>query len=143
MTAGLAGAALRQLLLAVAFVALLGTGTLDALTRVAAGATALSAAPGGGVSGIGRPAGLPARTEAPALPGMLSVRTPPLTSAPAPLGSTDGPPLHSGPQSAPPLTSTPSVAPSGSLPAGGPAGAPGSRAPPALRGTDASLPARP
>ena len=143
MNAGPASAALRRLLLAVAFVALLGTGTLDALTRVAAGATALSAAPSGGLSGTGRPAGLPAGTEAPALPGTPNVRTPPLTSAPAPLGSADGPPLSSGPELAPHLASTPSTAPSASLLAGGPAGAPGSRAPPALRGTDASLSARP
>ncbi|MBW3639856.1 MAG: hypothetical protein KY451_08415 [Actinobacteria bacterium] len=142
MTTAPGTVALRRLLLSVAFVALLGTGTLDAVTRVGTGAAALSAAPGGGLSGIGSPRGFPARTEASGLPGALGVRTPPLPAAPVALGSADGSPPGAGRLVAPHLTTAPPRSPTDAL-TGGPAGTPGSRAPPLPAGIDASLPTRP
>lgn len=134
---------LRRLLLSVAFVAVLGTGTLDAGLRVGTGAAAVSAAPGGGLSGIGSPRGFPARTDAPGLPGALGVRTPLLPAAPSALGSADGPPPGASRLVAPHLASAPPArSPTDAL-TGRSAGAPGSRAPPVPAGIDASLPARP
>lgn len=143
MTAGPVTAGLRRLLLTVAFVAMLGTGTLDVVPRVWPAAAAPSATPGGGPTGVGRPGGLPARTDAPAPRGALGVRTPPVPAAPTSLGSADGPPPGAGLLvTLHPVARAPARALTSAL-TGRPAGAPGSRAPPVTAGTDVSLPARP
>ncbi|MGI8536137.1 MAG: hypothetical protein ACR2K2_06465 [Mycobacteriales bacterium] len=136
--------ALRRLLLLVASLALLGAGSLEVLLRPAVLPAALSLAPGAAGTVVGGRSGSPAGTERQAPHGAPVVRAAPATAMSGPLASFDRGPLpDSGRLLAPQPIAPPRFRALTTAPATRSSGAPGSRAPPAAAGTDASLPLRP
>lgn len=141
--ASLCSLAVRRLLLLVAFVALLGAGSLDARLRPASVPAALSLAPLATGTVVGGRSGSPAGAERPAPHGAPVVRTALAAAMSGPLAAADGQPPGSGPLAAPQLATPPHSRTLTTAPVRTASGPPGSRAPPAAAGTDASLPVRP
>lgn len=136
------GLAVRQLLLALAVIALLGAGGLDVVLRPGTATPTLAAASGGTPVTSGRLSATSVRVELPAPPAAAGARMALLAAAPGPPPAVDGPPPTAGPLVAAHLVAAPQSRPPTSevsLAQGSRAG----RGPPAQEGTDVSLPARP
>ncbi len=133
----------RQLLLALAFVALLGAGGLELLPRSGTSSPASAGSSGAAGPTLARAGAPAAGAERPAPSDPPAVRAAPVATSSVAPQSVDGPPPGSRPGlaqhlAAHPLSRGPDDAPTDGFAVGW-----DSRGPPPAAGTDASLPLRP